>query len=140
MRVRSTFAVSRAEFNMTPMIDVVFLLVVFFLLSSHLARRENQLELPLPVARTGQQDTADQPKITLNLLADGQLLLSGKSLEQHSLAGRLEQAIARHGRQLELRLRADEQTPYRFVQPILRAAADSGLWNVNIAVTQEPLP
>jgi len=138
MHVRSTLGRSRAEFNMTPMIDVVFLLVVFFLLSSHLARRENQLELPLPVARTGQQQTTETPQITLNLLADGQMLLSGKAVDRRGLAGRLQQAMAREGEQLELRVRADERTPYRWVQPVLRAAADSGLWKVHIAVTQEP--
>ncbi len=38
--------------NMTPMIDVVFLLIIFFLVSSHLARQENRLPLDLPVAST----------------------------------------------------------------------------------------
>ncbi|MBT6848587.1 MAG: biopolymer transporter ExbD, partial [Planctomycetaceae bacterium] len=42
-------------FNMTPMIDVVFLLIIFFLVSSHLARQETQLELDLPEASSGEQ-------------------------------------------------------------------------------------
>lgn len=140
MRVPSAYAKSRTEFNMTPMIDVVFLLVVFFLLSSHLARRENQLQLPLPTARTGEPDTLDQPIVTLNLLADGRMLLAGKRVKPPQLAARLQQALKREGEQLELRLRADQQTPYALVQPALRSAAQAGLWRVNVAVLREPVP
>ena len=42
------------HFNMTPMIDVVFLLIIFFLVSSHLAKQEVHLELPLPAADSGE--------------------------------------------------------------------------------------
>ena len=41
------------EINLTSLIDVVFLLIIFFLVSSHLAKQESQLELPLPVADSG---------------------------------------------------------------------------------------
>lgn len=140
MRLPSALEHRRASFNMTPMIDVVFLLVVFFLLSSHLARRENQLELPLPTARTGQPDALDHPLLTLNVLADGRLFLAGKSVAADQLLPRLQRAIARLGDQLELRLRADRHTPYDRVEPALQAAAAAGLWNVNVAVLRELTP
>ena len=125
---------------MTPMIDVVFLLVVFFLLSSHLARRENQLELPLPAARTGQADLLHHPLLTLNLLDDGRMLLVGKPVAAEQLLPRLQRAIAQQGEQLELRLRAAKQSPYAQVEPVLQAAATAGIWNVNIAVFRESAP
>ena len=138
MRLPTALEFRRATFNMTPMIDVVFLLVVFFLLSSHLARRENLLELPLPTAITGERDALDHPLLTLNVFADGRLLLAGKQVAADQLLPRLKQAIDRDGQQLELRVRADRQTPYVQMEPILQAAAAAGLWNVNIAVTPEP--
>jgi len=59
-------------FNMTPMIDVVFLLIIFFLVSSHLSRQESQLELELPTAASGQDDTDQEtPRLTINVKSDG---------------------------------------------------------------------
>ena len=53
MRVPSRVLSHQVGFNMTPMIDVVFQLIIFFLLSSHLAKQETQLPLPLPEAISG---------------------------------------------------------------------------------------
>ncbi len=53
MKVPTQLNSGEVDFNMTPMIDVVFLLIIFFLVSTHLAKQEAQLELPLPVAESG---------------------------------------------------------------------------------------
>jgi len=59
MRVVSNLSRGSLGFNMTPMIDVVFLLIIFFLVSSHLAQQETQLELDLPEATSGTRPTED---------------------------------------------------------------------------------
>ena len=57
---------------MTPMIDVVFLLIIFFLLSSHLAQRENRIDVDLPQATSGEEDLpSTQPRVTVTVLEDG---------------------------------------------------------------------
>ena len=62
------------DFNMTPLIDVVFLLIIFFLVSSHLAQRETQQELALPTAASGRVgEDSPTARVTIHLLADGQL-------------------------------------------------------------------
>ena len=60
------------RFNMAPLIDVVFLLIIFFLVSSHLAQQEVQLELDLPTAASGQSPGEDQTRrVVVNVLPDG---------------------------------------------------------------------
>jgi len=55
--------------NMTPMIDVVFLLIIFFLVSSHLARQEVELQLDLPEAGTGERPAEDDTRrVIVNVL------------------------------------------------------------------------
>jgi len=125
-------------FNMTPMIDVVFLLIIFFLVSSHLARRENQLELPLPLAATGQEISDDQTRrLTLNVLDDGELLLAGRTVLPHQLAEELLQRGRSEPADLELRIRASRHVAYGAVSPILLDAARAGIWNVHFAVFDE---
>ncbi|NIL99222.1 MAG: hypothetical protein GTO62_19500, partial [Planctomycetales bacterium] len=69
MRIPLSRRRSRLEMNMTPMIDVVFLLIIFFLVSSHLARQEVQAQLDLPPARTGVDlPPAADPRVTINVV------------------------------------------------------------------------
>ena len=121
--------------NMTPMIDVVFLLIIFFLVSSHLAQRENRIQVELPTAAGGQRDLPDDtPRLTLTLQQDGRLWLGGMPLSIGQLTERLQRQLTQHGTALELRIRCDRQLPYRQVEPILASAARAGLWNVSFAV------
>lgn len=118
------------------MIDVVFLLIIFFLVSSHLARQESQLPLPLPLADSGIEAVDDQgQRVVINVLQDGQTQLAGRPVEIKELKDRLRNQLA-ESRDLELRIRSDRQVPYRFVQPVMTAAADVGIWKVTFAVIQ----
>jgi len=69
------------QFNVTPLIDVVFLLIVFFLVNSRLAQQETQMELALPDAVSGQEALESKtPRVTINLLLDGQLFLGSEKI------------------------------------------------------------
>jgi biopolymer transport protein ExbD len=119
------------------MIDVVFLLIVFFLVSSHLARQESQLPLPLPAADTGEETRAvDGDRVVVNILADGSVLLTGRAVSPDQLQHRLQHERERSRDDFELRIRCDRSVPYRFVRPVLLAAARAGIWNVTFAVTR----
>lgn len=117
------------------MIDVVFLLIIFFLVSSHLAKREAQLELPLPTATTGQETHDDSlPRLTINVLNDGELLLAGRTVTPDQLHERFQVKLDQSGANMQVRIRADRATAYQFVEPILLACAEVGIWDVAFAV------
>lgn len=125
-------------FNMTPMIDVVFLLIIFFLVSSHMAQQEVQVELDLPTASSGHDQTEDnRPRVTVNVMEDGQVQLAGELVGQETLARRLGVEIQESGNDLEVRIRADRKVPYSAVEPILIACTQARIWNVTFAVTRE---
>jgi len=141
MRVPQSVRSSKFGFNMTPMIDVVFLLIIFFLVSSHLAKQESQLELPLPKADSGSELTDDgSPRAVVNVLADGTLILAGTRVTPLELEQRLgfEQQRIRKSRganaNIEVRIRGDRRVPYRFVEPIMLAAFRQGISDVTFAV------
>lgn len=119
---------------MTPMIDVVFLLIIFFLLSSHLARQEAQLPLPLPIAESGQRAIDQEARVVVNLRLDGTIIVSGNSVSADELQSYLQQRMGRVGQDLQLRVRSHREVPYQYVKPVLLAAARAGLWNVHFAV------
>ena len=137
MKIPSTSSRGHVGFNMTPMIDVVFLLIIFFLVSSHLARRENRIPVELPNAVSGQDDLASPtPRVTLTIKSDGTALLSGEPFRIAELPQRLAAQRAQMGDEMELRIRGDRRVPYRVVEPILDGAAKAGVWNVTFAVVE----
>ena len=64
-------------FNMTPMIDVVFLLIIFFLVSSHLAQQETQVTVDLPDASSSDRpEEEDVRRLFINILSETEILIS----------------------------------------------------------------
>jgi len=128
-------------FNMTPMIDVVFLLIIFFLVSSQLARQEVAIDLKLPEAASGQRpvDQSVAP-VTVNVLPDGSVLLSGAKVLPQQLQHRLQVEAEQSEKSLEVRIRGDRSVPYRHVEPIMLACARAGIWNVHFSVLKQTPP
>jgi biopolymer transport protein ExbD len=149
MRVPSHHSRGAVGFNMTPMIDVVFLLIIFFLVSSHLARQEVQMKLDLPDAGTGQRPDEDEHvrRIVVNVLpeprAGGQVMVGGRAMRAGELGPLIEyerdQAREAPGgpTDLEVRIRTDRRAPYRLVEPIMVACADARVWRVTFAVVEK---
>jgi biopolymer transport protein ExbD len=141
MRIPTRTSGRTLGLNMTPMIDVVFLLIIFFLVSSHLARREQRLEMPLPEAATGQKLDEDGPaQLTVQVLADGTLYLAGRKVPPAELADLLAERRQVHGAVLAVRVRADRQVPYRHLEPVLVACSRAGIWNVSYVVQRREVP
>jgi len=139
MRVATHLTRGSVGFNMTPMIDVVFLLIIFFLVSSHLARQEIQLELDLPDASSGRRiEEEDVRRVVVNVLPDAQLdrqiMVGGTLLDGPELARMIRYESQKSDRPLEVRIRSDRRVPYRVIEPILLACARAGVWNVTFAV------
>jgi len=125
------------DFDMTPMIDIVFQLIIFFLLTGHLVRQETQMQLPLPVASSGQEEMDDQtPRVTINVGSDGQVYLGSGAVNIAELTQLLAEKRAAAGSGLEVRIRSDRRVPYRVVEPIMLTCTQVGIWNVTFAVTR----
>ncbi len=139
MRVPTNASRASLGFNMTPMIDVVFLLIIFFLVSSHLAQQEVQLELDLPEAGSGQRPAEEEARrVVVNILPQeqpaGRIMVGGRLMQSDELAELVRYESRRVGRPLEVRIRADRKVPYRFVEPVMVACAEAGVWKVTFAV------
>lgn len=122
---------------MTPMIDVVFLLIIFFLVSSHLAKQETQIELELPDAISASDDSDhNKPRLTINIDADGAYSLAGRPITADRLANRFAAVRDKEG-DVEVRIRGSRLAQYQAAEPIMSACAEAGIWDVTWAVYRE---
>lgn len=127
---------------MTPMIDVVFLLIVFFLVSLNLRQREGKTEeLDLPNAQSGSRASeAPARRIVVNVLPevrpDGRFMVAGRRMRGAEVARMIGYESGLSDRPLEVCIRTDRTVPYMAVEPIMVACAKSGVWKVAFAVTK----
>jgi biopolymer transport protein ExbD len=122
---------------MTPMIDVVFLLIIFFLVSSHLAKREVRMPLDLPTAATHREDSVLANRTTINLDADGQIQMGASTIAASRVSELLLQHQSEHGGAGAVRIRTDKSVPYGMVEPLLRDIAAAGIVDITFAVREE---
>ena len=126
------------ELNLTPLIDVVFLLLIFFMVSTTF-QKESEISLQLPRAT---QDPVDKPLESIEVVinAAGKFFVNDQELVQHdvhALQAALHQ-ITNGQRDLPLTIRADAQTPHQAVVVAMDAAAQLGILKMSIATSHSP--
>ena len=120
--------------DLTSLIDVVFLLLIFFMVSTTF-ERQAFLKVELPEA-SAVEDRIDRPEqLELVIDSEGRMFLNQERMvdsDLRTLRVALEQ-LAGEDRSLPLILRADRQTPHHFVVTAMDAAAQMGFQNLSIA-------
>ena len=135
MRAVSNLGRGSVSFNMTPMIDVVFLLIIFFLVSSNMAQQEVTLEVDLPDAASGNRPQDDDTRrIVINVLPENHVQVGTEIVTPARLTDLIRYESLRTEGQLEVRIRADRRVPYGVFEPILMACTQANVWNVSFAV------
>ncbi len=110
----------RSNIELTPLIDVVFQLLVFFLLTSSFIQPSLRLELP----QGGAMDEADPTPILLEIDAEGNLAIDGRRIARETLRDELEKSLA-DGR-TAVRLSGDRGMAYGVFVEALDAARAAG--------------
>ncbi len=106
---------------MTPLIDVVFLLLIFFLVATTLSEEERQLSVQLPAASEAQPLTAKPRELVVNVDAAGQYYLSGEQLTLKRLEDVLAVASADNPGRASVIIRADRRCLWEYVVAVMNA-------------------
>jgi biopolymer transport protein ExbD len=123
-----------AEMNMTPMIDIVFLLIIFFMTVSQISEINKELmELPKLQGSEDQQRSS----LTINITRAGELIVSGNKTTKIQLMGIVTQELAKVNddpSRLSVVVRADERGDCRVVNEVMNALGKLQLVKVRLAV------
>ncbi len=129
---------SSAVLNLTPLIDIVFLLLVFFLLTAHFIE-EQQVEIELPVASSsGAANELEHVEVIIT--PDGALWLNGQplppALDEAGLVAALKAALGEQERR-RVRLRGDTEARFGLAVRVMDAARLAGATSLDI-LTEHP--
>lgn len=121
--------------NLTPMIDVVFLLLVFFLVATTFATDEVELDLDLPRSQSGRTGDDSLP-LVINVRDDGSITVDGRPFGAEALRQRLRAAAAAN-RERTVVIRGDTRVQYGAVVLALDACLAADLHRVSLAATPD---
>lgn len=144
-------AATEVDMDMTPMIDIVFLMIIFFIIVSDMSQKD-LAELTLPKAEQAVDDKTEEGRMVINVLKDGDLEI--KRIDYGSLDGpmavsALRGYLAREVAKGEkdpgttfssrpLLVRADKETKFKEVQKVMRICGELGIqiYKVHLAAAQ----
>ncbi len=116
--------------SLTPLIDVVFLLLIFFLTATTFSREEVEMDLDLPEAASGEAGGGEQT-IVINIDRDGRLVMNGRGVTEAALHQKLRAAAARN-RDRQVLIRGDTEARYGIVAKVFDACLLAKLRSISI--------
>jgi len=119
--------------NLTPMIDIVFLLIIFFMLGTKITEIERKIPLKVPeVTDHGALSAAPERRI-INVYRDGTITLDRKTVTLDELTQELARVVRQY-EDLGVLVRGDAYTLYQRVAEVLNACSQAGVRDLNISV------
>ncbi|PHS01306.1 MAG: biopolymer transporter ExbD [Blastopirellula sp.] len=119
--------------NLTPMIDIVFLLIIFFMVGTKFTENEKQIGLDVPEVNDVGALTSAPEKMLVNLFKDGRITLDRQEVNLEQLHLQLTQAKAEY-QDLGVLVRGDADIPFQNVATVLNTCRQAGISEMGISV------
>ncbi len=122
--------------DLSPMIDLVFLLLIFFMVTANIITYPKDPNVVIPIASDSQVPTLVEGRVVLNLYLDGTIKdVEGNILTTGEVTQRMAAMKAKNSN-ARLHLRAHKGVPYRHIQEVSRASAEGGVATVIFSAFQ----
>ena len=125
-----------AAVQMTSLMDVIFLLLCFFVTTSVFSQWETEVALSLPTAKSSTVPGRMPGEIILNVRADGVVTVNGQTLTTDEVTARLARIAKLYPGQPVV-IRADKKTSYESLMGVINACRAADVWNFSLATSGE---
>jgi len=129
----------KRRLDMTPMIDCVFQLLLFFLVASHFEEQarmtgEGELDANLPAAASAMPMVMQPRELIVNITGDGEFFVGGEQLSEDQLAARFRRAQADNPGNQPVVIRGDEGVEWKYVARVMSLCNQAQISNYRVAV------
>ncbi len=125
--------------SMTPLIDVVFLLLIFFLVASRLSQEDRELDIPLPSAANAMPMTVEPQELIVNIDQSGAIVINSQVLSEEQFEDLLSQALADNPLGQSVLIRADRRVPFQTPIHVMDICLKCGA-NYSVSIAEEDAP
>ncbi len=126
MLLKSHRAESQLSIEMAPMIDMVFLLLIFFLVATSFHQEEREMQIALPVAQSAGPISVALRELVINVDGQGRIIVSGREISSEDLHGMVVDALAINSEQ-KVTIRGDRSVAYEAIVRVLDICKTGGL-------------
>ena len=124
-------------FQIAPMIDMTFLLLIFFMLTTKISKEQIKMDIHLPIASNAVMPTELNDRDIISIDDKGKFFAGNRSMTDKELAAYLRRRFKDYP-PLRLYVRADKTTPGRKVKQLMKMAAEAGAIEVIFGSYQTP--
>jgi biopolymer transport protein ExbD len=126
------------QLDMTPMIDMVFQLMIFFLVTIKMDQDNINPDIKLAMAPAGPAIEEKDPwTIVIEVDKRGNIFLAGTPVTARYLRGMLQNAVNRQGFGIPVLLRGDMKSRHSEIRQVLDVCSEVGLWRIKFAATKQ---
>ncbi|MBO5906157.1 MAG: biopolymer transporter ExbD [Kiritimatiellae bacterium] len=136
MRFSSNNNSKPASLALTSMLDVIFLLLCFFVTASVYSQWESEISIQLPTAETSDEPNRLPGEVIVNVTDNGFVRLNGMNVELLDLETRLSKLAKIYPDQSVI-IRADRVTKYEHLVKVIDTCRKAGVWNFSLATSNE---
>lgn len=139
MPLRTSSNDEELNINLTPMIDVVMLLIIFFMVSTKFTNPERQFQIELPTVNSAQPLTTRPDELVVSVDREGKFFLGQEAVTAEELSVRLAEAQANYPEQVVM-IRGDAQGNYQYVMDVLAICHQVKITNIKLANSIKAAP
>lgn len=136
MKIPRSRASRAPQFALTSMLDVIFLLLCFFVTVSVFSQWESEISIKLPSASTSEQPDRLPGEIIVNLSKEGIVKVNGAKLDLEDLKSRLAKISKFYPGQPVI-IRADKETQYEELVKVIDTCRAADVWNFSLATENQ---
>jgi biopolymer transport protein ExbD len=135
MNLRGRAQLHHPGIQLAPLVDVLLLLLIFFLLTWNAARNENELDVKVPKAAAAKEKSAPVGDVVVNVKADGNVVVNRRTLTSAELTDLLKNLVQLNAEQAVI-IRGDESGAYKNIIGVLNICTEAGITNVAFATAK----
>ena len=127
-----------AKLDMTPMIDVVFQLIIFFVVTAAMQDKAMETNVLMAMAPNGPVETVKDPRtVTVDVIADGTIQIMKSRISEERLFTVLNNARKTSGQSTPVVIRGDLTTKHEAIKRVMDICGKAGLWKIRFAALKE---
>ncbi|HEX8295543.1 MAG TPA: biopolymer transporter ExbD [Chthoniobacteraceae bacterium] len=132
MKFRKRSAPEVMGFQIAPMVDVLLVLLCFFIITWSFARKEMELDVKVPTAQNAKESNPVVNQTVINVKADGSVVWNRKPVPPAELLSRLRELAGLYP-DYAIILRGDKDAKYEYIVNIMDICRQANIWNVAFA-------
>lgn len=134
MKFRDNSSTKKVDLQLAPMVDVVFLLLMYFVVSWNFARFESEVNISVPKSENSNPSDQSPGELVITVAPDGRVSVNNQELTRAQLSEKLTRVSTLFPGQAVI-LKGDGEAEFTYVMSVLDLCQKAGIWNVAFAST-----